>query len=318
MSMRPMILWIPLLIGATTVTTANAQEILGSWKNVQYGHEMTLVLKADGTGSFDNESLAFRVAQNILSITIDGHETDYIYSVNGKTLGLVGGNLEGTIIFTLVAQNELAKGEVAPVFSLTDTGLIGLWSGNGEMIAFQADGTCGYLGKTFSYKVSSDHIVINTDPGTVTFEYKLLGKQLTLTANGQRAVYHRPDGSQGKKSLPADRIPWELVGQWCYLNMNSNAQSSRCITLNENGTYVYAAESSRSVNTNEFSGGTSSQANDNGTWYVEGDRIFYHSRVSGAGSYKLEKRNHPQNVNDPMIVLDGDAFVTATQRPPWK
>ena len=35
-------------------------------------------------------------------------------------------------------------------------------------------------------------------------------------------------------------------------------------------------------------------------------------------SCKLEKRNHPKNVNDPMIVLDGDAFVTATQRPPWK
>ncbi|HZV69137.1 MAG TPA: hypothetical protein VFG10_06315 [Saprospiraceae bacterium] len=32
----------------------------------------------------------------------------------------------------------------------------------------------------------------------------------------------------------------------------------------------------------------------------------------------LEQRNHPKNVNDPMIVLDGRAFVTAYNKPPWR
>jgi hypothetical protein len=36
----------------------------------------------------------------------------------------------------------------------------------------------------------------------------------------------------------------------------------------------------------------------------------------GSGSYVLEKRNHPKN-NDPMIVLDGEPYVTYYQKPRW-
>lgn len=32
----------------------------------------------------------------------------------------------------------------------------------------------------------------------------------------------------------------------------------------------------------------------------------------------VEKRNHPKNVRDPMIVLDGQTFVTAYNKPPWQ
>jgi hypothetical protein len=96
------------------------------------------------------------------------------------------------------------------------------------------------------------------------------------------------------------------------------SSSSRCITLNADGTYIYNSESSRSVNTPDYYGGTNAQNSDQGTWYVNGDRIYYNSQTTGQGSYRLEKRNHPKNVNDPMIVLDGEAYVTATQRPPWR
>jgi hypothetical protein len=34
-------------------------------------------------------------------------------------------------------------------------------------------------------------------------------------------------------------------------------------------------------------------------------------------SQLLERQNHPQNTNDPMLVLDGKPYVTATQRKPW-
>jgi hypothetical protein len=51
---------------------------------------------------------------------------------------------------------------------------------------------------------------------------------------------------------------------------------------------------------------------------VQGDRIYYNSQTQGQGSYRLEKRNHPKNVGDPMIVLDGEAYVTATLKAPWR
>lgn len=113
-----------------------------------------------------------------------------------------------------------------------------------------------------------------------------------------------------------------IVGTWCAVDVNSYNQgtsySSSCITLNADGTYAYSSESSRDVNTNEFWAGTNSQGSDRGTWYVQGDRIYYNSQSKGPGSYRLEKRNHPKNVNDPMIVLDGATFVTQYQKPPWK
>ncbi len=34
-------------------------------------------------------------------------------------------------------------------------------------------------------------------------------------------------------------------------------------------------------------------------------------------TYQLEKRNHPKN-NDPMLLLDGQSFVTYYQKPPWR
>ena len=67
-----------------------------------------------------------------------------------------------------------------------------------------------------------------------------------------------------------------------------------------------------------YYGGTNSQGSDQGTWYVQGDRIYYNSQSKGPGSYRLEKRNHPKNVNDPMIILDGTAYVTAYQKAPWR
>lgn len=322
--MRPVIIvWLSVGIISTNVFAQHQPGIFGTWQNEQFGYRMTLVLHADGSGNFDGEALRYKVAAQILSVTIDGLTTDYSYLLNDNTLGLAGGDLDGLIVFArslpATVTSPGAARDGAATFSLTDTGLIGLWSGNGEMIEFKVDGTCSYLGTIFSYQVSQGHIILDTNQGSITLEYAVREGQLTLTANGQRAMYVRPAGTMEKdKSRPQGRISLELVGRWCALNMNSNSQSSRCITLNEDGTYYYVTENSRSVNTAEFSGGTASQANDSGTWYLEADRIHYHSQIKGIGSYKLEKRNHPKNVNDPMIVLDGDAFVTAVQRPAWK
>jgi len=109
-----------------------------------------------------------------------------------------------------------------------------------------------------------------------------------------------------------------LVGKWCYMNNSLNSSTNRCITLNANGTHSYKSENSRTVNTAELYGGTASQGGDQGTWYVQGDRIYYNSQTQGQGSYRLEKRNHPKNSGDPMIVLDGEAYVTATLKAPWR
>ena len=111
----------------------------------------------------------------------------------------------------------------------------------------------------------------------------------------------------------------ELVGKWCYqanvYATNGGARSStQCFVLNANGTYEYSGESD-SYNPN---GGATSQSYDAGTWTATDTTITANSRFKGSTTYRLEKRNHPKNVNDPMLVLDGQAFVTAWQKPPWR
>ncbi|MEP6796272.1 MAG: hypothetical protein ABJB16_18230, partial [Saprospiraceae bacterium] len=203
--------------------------------------------------------------------------------------------------------------------------IVGIWSGNGETIEFKANGQCAYLGQVFPYQLSAGYIRLTTSQGEISFQYTIKGDQLSLSGNNSTVTYSRGNVSSGngqQQSTGTGQVAMELVGKWCFTNVNSYNQgassSSECVTLNADGTYLYHNESSRSVNTPDYAGGTSSQTDDNGTWYVQGDRLYVHSQTVGDASYKIEKRNHPKNVNDPMIVLDGRTFVTAYNKPPWR
>ena len=304
-------------------------KIYGIWQNSQFGYQMTLMLNPNGTGEFDGESIKFSTQAAKLAITVGAVTTDYNFYLQGNSLTLSGGDLDGSVTFTRsgsapqdAAIAKTPADPVSPAYSNTAGNLMGLWSGNGEMIEFRPDGKCVYLGNTLSYQISQGHIILTTAQGNVMFAYTVSGSQLTLIANGQRIVYSKVDstGSTVTQNNAGTKgsVAMELVGEWCYMNMNTNSQTSRCIVFNADGTYTYSAESSRSVNTDTFSGGTASQGGDRGTWYVQGDRIYYNSQSKGQGSYRFEKRNHPKNVNDPMIVVEGEAYVTTTSRAPWR
>lgn len=111
-------------------------------------------------------------------------------------------------------------------------------------------------------------------------------------------------------------VPQELVGKWCYLsNVQANdggRMSEICITLNGNGTYEYYGE----TNSSNPYGGSSSQESDSGRWTATATTITAHSSSGETKNFTLEKRNHPKT-GDPMLIIDGDAFVTAYQKQPW-
>jgi hypothetical protein len=204
--------------------------------------------------------------------------------------------------------------------------IVGNWTGSGETIEFKSNGQCVYLGQTFPYRISSGQLTLSAADGEHIFSYSVTGDNLTLTASQGAVTYKRmnttTDSNQSASNNPGGMIDQSLVSKWCYVDVNSYnsgaSSSSTCVTLNADGSYAYYGESSRSVNTQDYSGGTSSQESDSGTWYVQGDRIYFNSQSKGLLSYRLEKRNHPKNVNDPMIVLDGNPFVTAYNMPPWR
>jgi hypothetical protein len=145
---------------------------------------------------------------------------------------------------------------------------------------------------------------METPGGNQVFEYVVSMGKLALSTDGERSVFTRvipvDDPDSEKKS---ERNPSDLVGQWCYLTTTTGDYSGRCITFYIDATYRYAMESS-------------DQKIDSGTWYVEGNRLYYQSKLRGAGFYQLERRDHPVRAKVPMIVLDNEPFVFIVNRLP--
>lgn len=296
--------------------------IYGTWFSNLDDYQMRLVLNKSGEGELDGEAIRFTVSGNKLIVDVSGETISYNYVQQGNTLTVSGGDLEQAMQFTRADAAD-REGKAQTTASAVNKNIIGIWSAPGETLEFKADGKCIYLGNTFSYTQSDKIIAIISTQGNAQFSYRVEGNQLHLMANGQEVVYTKGETNNNAISSFSDakNIDQSLVGKWCWTNTTTTntggSSNSECIVLQANGTYQYAAERSMDTNTNAIYGGTSSQSSDQGRWWVQGDRIYYDSQTRGQGSYRLERRNHPKT-NDPMIVLDGDAYVTFYQKAPWR
>jgi hypothetical protein len=316
---------LPITLLAQIGAKTQQSKITGIWQNSQFGYQMTLMLNPDGSGEFDGESIKYSANANKLLITQSGQTTTYTFVLQGNSLTLSGGDLDQSITFAKAGTENQTVQTQQSVKTDSKNSLLGVWSGNGESIEFKDNGQCIYLGNAFPYEESQGHVILTTQQGKAMFAYTIQGDQLNLTANGQQVSYTRGASIQSAQvnnfqNKGGGNIAQELVGKWCWTNVTSTnsggSTSSRCIVLNANETFEYASERSMDTNTNAFYAGTSSQGSDRGTWYVQGDRIYYNSQTSGQGSYQLQKINHPKT-RDPMIVLDGEAYVTFYQKPSW-
>lgn len=305
-------------------------KIHGTWHNNSFGYQMTLILNADGTGEFDGDAIKYTAKDGKFTMTIvaEAETLIYKYTLQENSLTVSGGDLEGPVTFARSGTAQATTSTPAKTQTTTkavaDKSLIGLWSGNNETIEFTAAGQCNYQGQTYPYQTSAEQVTLQTSQGNFVMGYAVSGNQLSLTVNGQTLQYVKGAATQNNTPSAAGgkRIAQELVGKWCYANVNSTnsggSSTEQCITLKADGTYEYYGENSRSVNTNTYAGGTNSQSSDRGTWTYDGTRIYYtSSQGAGSGSYLLEKKNHPKN-NDPMIVLDGTTYVTYYQKSPWR
>lgn len=315
-SLRLAVLLCGLVFSVMVYAQPSSGRLAGTWQSTNGGAVQNLVLQSDGSGSFNNEVLKYEVQGKFLAVVTGNETIVYAFQLEGNQLTISGGDLDGAMVFTRIQGNASAKD---PSFSNTSKELIGTWSGDGEVIEFRPDGICRYNETLIPYRLSQGHVILDAASGSVSFAYTIKANRLLLSANGQQAAYERvKTPTHATTATRQVKNPSDLVGQWCYLKSSTGTYSGRCITLNADGTYLYTEERSMSVQTEDLSGGTASQGSDSGRWYVQGDRLYYESTTRGTGSYRLERRNHPKNVNDPMIVLDDEPFVTTTRRPPWR
>lgn len=203
--------------------------------------------------------------------------------------------------------------------------LVGKWESDEATVEIRPDGTLTINGEKYRYKIKGGTIIVSDGEGSMDFPFQLTGNRLTVTAEGgRRVVYTRvsdatdEDDTGQRNSQPRNGggdIPPELVGKWCYMSNltgNNSRMSNRCFTLYEDGTYEYYAETSSSGSV----ASSASQESDSGRWSASGETITAYSKTNGKMTFSLERRNHPKT-GDPMLVLDGDAYVTAYRKQPW-
>lgn len=204
-----------------------------------------------------------------------------------------------------------------------ESSLIGYWKSDEATVELKAKNVAIFNGQQLEWAANDKIIALANDEGSMTFPYTLKGDVLTVWVEERKVVYKRISaeearrtGSPAQSNRTSGSIQQELVGKWCY-SANVNAigggrQSDICFTLKADGTYEYYGEAS---NSNVY-GGSNSQSWDYGRWSATATTLTAHSNSGKTTTYSLEKRNHPKT-GDPMLMVDGDAFVTFYQRRPW-
>jgi hypothetical protein len=313
-----------LLILTSMVSAQEAADLTGSWQSKDTPIPINVTLKPDGTGTFDDTAIKYKVQGNTLSVNEEGTVNNYNFKLTGDSMVVSGGDLDAPITFVRQRGGRGLGGRLSqPVASSSTTtakekGLVGRWQSSEATVQINNDGTLVLNGATYRYSVKGNTIIIGNNEGIVQLPFQLDGDTMRVVVDGRTVVYKRLEGMQAAEiAEPAGGAhPNELLGKWCYMsNVNANnggRMSNTCFTLYGNGTFDYYSETSSSGP----NGGSSSQESDSGTWSFAGGVLTANSRSRGTLTLPLEKRNHPKT-GDPMLVLDGDAFVTYSPRAPW-
>lgn len=209
-------------------------------------------------------------------------------------------------------------------------GLAGRWTGSAAdgpvELVLDADGSGSYNGTPIRYAVQGGLLAVEGADGLGLYGFRLQGDALTVSG-GDLAVplqlRRAATVAAVKPAMPAAAADAaRLAGTWCLASSftatgGGGSSRSECFTLGADGRYRYGAESSMSAYGGGMWGGTASQAADSGRWSLAGNTLTAQSDGGAVRRYRLELRNHPRNVRDPMICLDGDCYVTQVQRAPW-
>ncbi len=323
--MKPMfcaLIFAWLLLPGSGLLAQSTPNLTGTWHAKEHGFTMILVLRPDGTGTFDDEAIKYKIIGNKLAITEDGEINNYTFTLKGNSLTLSGGDLDQPMIFerqgAAPATGLEAKRNQAAARASADTepatnSLVGRWQGPESVVQINDNGTIIIGGETFRYAVASNVITITGSDGSLPIPFELKGDTLAVSVNGQPQTLKRIKNDVADKGS-AGSVTAELAGKWCYFsNFNANAGGGRmtneCFTLNADGTYEYRRESSSSASAPGIYGGTASQTSDSGRWTATATSITAQSRNGQSNTYTRSIKRNNKN-NDPMLCLNGQCFVT--------
>lgn len=329
-------------------------DMIGRWEARDPAGTTTFVLEPNGNCGVDTVLGVCEVGASIITMRNVNGALTYNYRLQDNTLVFSGGDLDKPLNFarisrappppqsagrtqpaqpwrnpdavTTPSQTFTPPAFVNPDFSGQHP-VVGRWTGPKGELVVASDGTLSLNGEPPArWQIQGNNLVLSRSSGTAYVPFQVQGNVLTAVSDGEQLIFQRLSGPVPRTARGSGATGGlgggghgggqELVGTWCYVS-NINAQgggrySGRCFTLNPNGSYTYRSE----TNTSTAFGGTSSSGSDSGTWRLQGNVLHANSNRQGPQQYNLQKRNHPRN-GDPMLCLDGDCYVTQTQRQPW-
>lgn len=312
-----------------SVSAQQLPGLLGSWETRGSDLVVRVTFNADGTGTLDGTPIKYSVRGTQLVVNEAGTINNYTFKLSGDQLVVSGGDLDAPMTFVRQGIGKGLGGHrnqagIAPQngqrnseSDKNEAGLVGRWQSSEATVQIKDDGTLVLNGQAFRYAVKGNNITLANNEGSVQFPFELSGDTLRVIVGERTVVYKRLQEEESRETVGGTGMnPAELFGKWCYMaNVNSGSGgriSSRCFTLYPNGTYEYYSETSSSGPI----ASSASQESDSGTWTATATTITRNSRSLGTETYPLEKRNHPRT-GDPMLVIDGDAYVTYSPRSPW-
>jgi hypothetical protein len=201
-----------------------------------------------------------------------------------------------------------------------DKRLFGQWQGPTGQMELREDDTGVTNGEAIAWFVAGDVLTLAGSSGILELPYQVSDSILTLFNQGQPVVFQRRAAPAPAAIPAASSVVSDLVGKWTYLGRSTtyaaSSRSTASLTLNADGTYEYGSEYSASGEAyTPYS--MAAQRSDCGTWSATDTTLTLHSVTQASHTLSLQKLNHPKN-GDPMIVLDGVAYVTFYQKPSWR
>lgn len=235
----------------------------------------------------------------------------------------------GAAIILLIAIGTADAQSAGKAKETPEKKLQGYWKSSEAVIEFKPGSKITINGTEYDYALVGPTIIVSNDEGEMEFPYKYAADVLTVWVEGRKVAYTRPTADEiekwkkgtgrsgeGGNTASGGGVSQELVGKWCYqANLQAQAggrMSNICFTLKADGTYEYYGETSNS----NIYGGSNSQSSDHGRWSATSTSLIARSNSGKTTTYTLERRNHPKT-GDPMLMVDGDAFVTFYQKRPW-
>ncbi|MEO8371212.1 MAG: hypothetical protein ABI806_18655 [Candidatus Solibacter sp.] len=281
------------------------------------GDGATLELTASG-GAYAG-TLGIRGSHFPATFRVAGSLGTGSYEVNGQartfTLAREANGLlleSGGTAYRLARKASSVLPPASPEDIQAAGGLVGSWRNATSSAQFNSDGTGIVNGTAGRFEIRGTRLTLIGAQAQTTVRFELHSDILALTVNGKPVTLNRVKDEAGEGSV---RV--ELVGRWCWTSLTAptqeNLRSKQCFTLNGNGTYAFATAAEVTAAKNA----TKVPVGDSGTWTATDSILTTHSVSGKATTYQLSKRNHPGKVRDPMIVLDGQAYVTFFNKAPW-